>query len=105
MVAARRHPAPAQPSRPLRVTARLSEAALIALITAYAMEVHSEDWQGRTIDPNAELTDFGLDSIDVVLLTSELEDEFGIDLDPAFFLRHTTIRSIMVELRQMDLAD
>lgn len=44
------------------------------------------------------LDDYGLDSIDAVLIGGELEEKFGVEIDPAAFLRFATFEEMVVGL-------
>ena len=41
--------------------------------------------------------DYGLDSMDAVLMAGEMEAHFGIDIDPALFLRAEPIGVLIAE--------
>lgn len=43
---------------------------------------------------DADLTDLGLKSIDVVLISGEVEDHFGIDVDPIVMFEYRTIHAV-----------
>ena len=47
------------------------------------------------IDLNQDLADLGLDSVDAVLMAGEMEQAFGIEIDPADALRHPTIEAMI----------
>ncbi|WP_272010048.1 acyl carrier protein [Roseovarius sp. ZX-A-9] len=50
------------------------------------------------ISQDAVLVDLGLQSIDAVLLSGEVEDHFGIELDPATIFEHETLESFAQEV-------
>lgn len=50
------------------------------------------------IPPDAALVDLGLQSIDAVLLSGEVEDHFRIELDPATIFEHETLASFASEI-------
>lgn len=50
------------------------------------------------IDPDADLVDMGLQSIDAVILSGDVEDKFGIELDPSTVFEHETLRSFGQEI-------
>lgn len=52
----------------------------------------------ETIAPDAVLVDLGLQSIDAVLLSGEVEDHFGIEMDPATIFEHETLDSFAGEI-------
>lgn len=44
------------------------------------------------------LAEYGLDSVDAVLMAGELEEAFGIEIDPAGFIQFDTIEAMVVAL-------
>jgi acyl carrier protein len=44
------------------------------------------------------LADYGLDSIDAVVMAGELEDHFRIEIDPASFIRFATFEAMIAGL-------
>jgi acyl carrier protein len=44
------------------------------------------------------LADYGLDSVDAVLMAGELEEAFGIEIDPAGFIQFDTIEAMVLAL-------
>ncbi|MBD5785590.1 acyl carrier protein [Cellulosimicrobium terreum] len=42
------------------------------------------------VDPAAGLAELGLGSVQVLALCGDLEDEFGVDVDPALVVDHPT---------------
>jgi phthiocerol/phenolphthiocerol synthesis type-I polyketide synthase B len=52
----------------------------------------------ETIVLDRKLSDYGLDSVDAVLMAGELEDHFGIEIDPASFIHFTTFEVMIVNL-------
>ena len=51
-----------------------------------------------SIGLNSVLVDLGLQSIDAVLLSGEIEDHFEIELDPATIFEHDTVGSFAAEI-------
>ena len=53
------------------------------------------------------LDDYGLDSIEGVLMAGDLENELGFEVDPAAFLQYPTIEAMVMALERGDgqLAD
>jgi acyl carrier protein len=47
------------------------------------------------IDLDKDLADLGLDSVDAVLMAGEMEQAFGIEIDPAEALRHPTVEAML----------
>ncbi|MFC4216898.1 acyl carrier protein [Pseudophaeobacter arcticus] len=57
-----------------------------------------------SISGEANLVDLGLQSIDAVILSGDIEDEFEIELDPATIFEHETLNSFALEIsRRRDL--
>jgi polyketide synthase 13 len=52
------------------------------------------------IDLERELGCYGLDSVDAVLMAGEMEQVFGIEIDPASFLQYPTIGASLRALEQ-----
>nr|WP_237399912.1 acyl carrier protein [Rhodovulum visakhapatnamense] len=50
------------------------------------------------IRPDSVLVDLGLQSIDAVLLSGEVEDHFQIELDPATIFSHETVGSFASDI-------
>ena len=50
------------------------------------------------IRPDSVLVDLGLQSIDAVLLSGEVEDHFQIELDPATIFEHETLESFALDI-------
>ena len=48
-----------------------------------------------------ELGSYGLDSVDAVLMAGEMEQAFGIEIDPAAFLQYSTIEAMVAMLEPM----
>lgn len=46
------------------------------------------------IDDEKDLAELGLKSIDVVLISGELEDQFQIEVDPIMMFEHHTIHAV-----------
>jgi acyl carrier protein len=51
-----------------------------------------------TISLDRTLGDYGLDSVDGILIAGELEEKFGIEIEPATFIRFDTFESMIVAL-------
>jgi acyl carrier protein len=52
----------------------------------------------EAIDLSKGLSTYGLDSIDAVLMAGDLEESFGIEIDPARFLAFDTFADIITTL-------
>ena len=65
------------------------------LISAIARFTKQEE---SAIDPEGAIVEMGLQSIDAVILSGEVEDHFGIELDPATVFEHETLLSFAQEI-------
>jgi acyl carrier protein len=52
----------------------------------------------ETIALDKGLSDYGLDSVDAVLMAGELEEAFAIEIDPASFIECDSFRAVIVLL-------
>jgi acyl carrier protein len=50
------------------------------------------------IELDRTLGDYGLDSVDAVLMAGELEDALGIEIDPAAFIQFDTFEQMIAAL-------
>lgn len=50
------------------------------------------------IDPEADLVGMGLQSIDAVILSGDVEDHFGIELDPSTVFEHENLISFAQDI-------
>jgi acyl carrier protein len=50
----------------------------------------------ESISLERSLADYGLDSVDGILLAGELEEAFGVEIDPASFLQFDTFEQMIV---------
>jgi acyl carrier protein len=46
------------------------------------------------IDRDADLIELGVKSIDAVIVSGDLEDRFGIEIDPTLVFEHRTVNRI-----------
>lgn len=53
------------------------------------------------VKEDAVLVDLGLQSIDAVLVSGEVEDEFGIELNPSTIFDHETVGAFAGEVAQL----
>lgn len=67
---------------------------------ASAYLAHLLDQPEERIDLYRGLTDYGLDSMDAVVMAGELEEHFGIEIDPALFLREASLGALIGELER-----
>jgi acyl carrier protein len=54
----------------------------------------------ESIALDRKLSDYGLDSVDAVLMAGELEDQFGIEIDPASFIQYHTFDAMITSLEK-----
>ncbi|MER6977464.1 acyl carrier protein [Streptomyces carpinensis] len=47
-----------------------------------------------TIDPTVPLAEYGMDSVSALSLCGDLEDEFGLDVEPTLLWDHPTVASL-----------
>ena len=50
----------------------------------------------ETVALDRGLDSYGLDSIDAVMMAGEMEEAFGVEIDPAAFLQYPTIEAMIV---------
>lgn len=50
------------------------------------------------IDMDMTLHDYGLDSVDAVLMAGELEEAFSVEIDPGTFLQYPTLAAMVTGL-------
>ena len=53
------------------------------------------------IDLFRPLSEYGLDSVDAVVMAGEMEAHFGVQIDPATFLREATLGELIAELEPL----
>ncbi|WP_030715484.1 acyl carrier protein [Streptomyces sp. NRRL F-2580] len=49
----------------------------------------------ETIDPNVPLAEYGMDSVAALSLCGDLEDEFGLEVEPTLLWDHPTVTSLV----------
>jgi acyl carrier protein len=49
----------------------------------------------RDIDLGKSLGDFGLDSVDAVIMAGELEEHFGVEIDPNVVFEFDTLQEML----------
>ncbi len=59
--------------------------------------------QESEIDPEKDFADFGLDSIDSVVIGGALEEQFDVEIDASIFLRSHNMNELIEDLRQSQL--
>ncbi len=52
------------------------------------------------VELDRTLDSYGLDSIEAVLMAGDLEEELGIEIDPAAFLQYPTIEAMVAALER-----
>ncbi len=72
------------------------DAEVLAFLTTKIADVTKQD--AATITQDANLIDLGLQSIDAVILSGDIEDKFEIELDPATIFEHDTLKSFTMEI-------
>lgn len=50
---------------------------------------------GETIALNKTLADYGLDSVDAVLMAGELEEASGVEVEPAAFIQYANFAAMI----------
>lgn len=55
----------------------------------------------ETIELECSLADYGVDSVDAVVMAGELEFAFDLEIDPASFLQFDTIQAMISALPRM----
>ncbi|MDX3538897.1 acyl carrier protein [Streptomyces sp. MB09-01] len=49
----------------------------------------------ETIDPGVPLAEYGMDSVAALSLCGDLEDEFGLEVEPTLLWDHPTVTSLV----------
>lgn len=75
-----------------------ADAEIVAFLIAAVARFTKQD--ESAINPQADLVDMGMQSIDAVILSGEVEDRFEIELDPATVFEHDTLQSFAHEIAQ-----
>ncbi|MGW0748088.1 acyl carrier protein [Streptomyces sp. NPDC002587] len=52
----------------------------------------------ETIDPTVPLAEYGMDSVAALSLCGDLEDEFGLEVEPTLLWDHPTVESLVRHL-------
>jgi acyl carrier protein len=47
-----------------------------------------------SIDPDADLMELGVKSIDAVLVSGEIEDHYGVEVDPVLLFEYRTVNRV-----------
>ena len=72
-----------------------------ARLWARAYLAHLLNRPDGEIDLYQPLSEYGLDSVDAVVMAGEMEAHFGIEIDPATFLREATLGELIAELEPL----
>jgi acyl carrier protein len=59
----------------------------------------------ETIVPGHEFRDYGLDSMDAVVVGGALEERFDVEVDATLFLRNRSIDELIADLRRSRLLE
>ncbi len=79
----------------------MNEVEVRAWLAAYIAEFCS--LPEADILPDKEFADFGLDSVDSVIIGGALEERFDVEVDASIFLRNSNIDELIEDLRQLRL--
>ncbi|MBV6701503.1 acyl carrier protein [Kitasatospora aureofaciens] len=55
----------------------------------------------ESIDPTVPLAEYGLDSVCALSLCGDLEDEFGLEVEPILLWDHPTVESLTAHLAEL----
>lgn len=74
----------------------MTDAAARDEFIAYLLERLTEriGCDASEIDPDADLIELGIRSIDAVLISGELEDRFGVEIDPVLLFECRTVNRV-----------
>jgi acyl carrier protein len=88
------HPSTSQP-QPHAVTGVDPDAVRAWLTARVALYLERSP---ADIDPAAKLVGYGLDSVYALTLCGDIEDEYGLEVDPTLAWDHPTVDAIVVVL-------
>ncbi len=73
-----------------------------AQVTAFLLEQTAAllDMETTEISPDRDLSSYGLDSADAVLLSGALEELLDIEVDATIVLRNRTVAGVVEDLRK-----
>jgi len=66
---------------------------------ALAYIAHLLDKPVEAIDLYRPFSDYGLDSLDAVVMAGEMEEHFSVELDPGIFLQEATTLGALLDQR------
>lgn len=78
------------------MTVNRDPAAIETLIIGHLARMRARE--PAAIDPLRPFNELGVDSLDAITLTGDLERDLGRDIDPAVILEHPTPRAFAVHL-------
>ncbi|GHB74854.1 hypothetical protein GCM10010347_51700 [Streptomyces cirratus] len=55
----------------------------------------------ESIDPGVPLAEYGMDSVAALSLCGDLEDEFGLEVEPTLLWDHPTVTALVRHLEQV----
>ncbi|MEU7068019.1 acyl carrier protein [Streptomyces sp. NPDC053429] len=55
----------------------------------------------ESIDPGVPLAEYGMDSVAALSLCGDLEDEFGLEVEPTLLWDHPTVTALLRHLQQV----
>jgi len=76
------------------MTKKIDEARLREWIRNYLGKLRNV--APESIELDRTLGDYGMDSVDAVLMAGELEDDFETEVDPASFLQYDSFEKLVV---------
>jgi phthiocerol/phenolphthiocerol synthesis type-I polyketide synthase B len=80
------------------VTEKLTPEAARRFVLGYV--AHLLNIPEARVDLNRSLSDYGLDSMDAVVMAGAMEEHFGGEIDPAVFLHASTLDEQLAELER-----
>lgn len=76
----------------------VTQAAFLQWLGAYFSE--NRIGEGKSLELDAPLAAYGMDSVDVITFAFEFEDQFGVTAEPGLFLGAETLRDVIARLRE-----
>lgn len=78
---------------------KVTQEQILTWLAGYLTEIGAPHDGPFNLD--AEFSELGLDSVQVVIMAAEFEDRFGIPTDPAFFLSAVNLRNLFGQLDEI----
>lgn len=73
----------------------MTQSATSADIAAFVTARLVERVEGlASIEPDTDLMELGVKSIDAVLVSGEIEDHYGVEVDPVLLFEHRTVNRV-----------